>query len=809
MIKILVLLTASMMLLVAASAQTPVNTQIAGTVSDSLGKTPLPNASVVLINKTDTSQVLRTVSDSKGQFSFRSLNAAVYDLKIVHTGYRVFLKQGIRPGGKNEQLAILLTPDNKQLQGVTVTAAAQKPLITMSADKMTLNVAQSSVAAGGNAYDVILRAPGVVDQNGTLSLSGKTVNVLIDGRPVHLSGEQLKIMLTNMPANGISKVDVISNPSAKYDAQGASIINIIMAKNQNYGMNGIFTQGIGTGKYLRANSGLSLNYRNKNINVYGSYDYMRNKTYIHTQSTRILDADAHILTDEYELRNKNNHAYKLGFDYDINKKSTVGILVKGFTNLQDRTVTNTAVVDHLKTNTDSSSVVHTNGNTRFFNPSVNIYYKTTFDTAGKKELTLNADYFNYNKQWSDDFITRYYNASGAEYLLPFILMNNSPADNNILSFTADYSHTNRFGKWEAGIKTAFTKTDNDVLWQQLVNNNWSVDAGKTNHFIYRENINAAYLTLAKTIKKFSLQMGVRLEQTNTEGTSITLNQVNKNNYTNLFPNVSVAYALSAKHQLNISYRKSIQRFGFDYVNPFVIYQNQYAYTQGNPNIQPMTLHSIDLGHSFNYKLFIKLGYTRINNVLGPVYRQDPANNAIISSYGNLSASNIFRATVTSVKSFFKGKWGSINTVGAFYAKYNTASSGAGQENAKVTAFISSNNTITLPKKIKAEITGFYFSPIAVGVYQQKAIYTVSAGLSRPILDSKGTLALNVSDIFNSQRTKNDVITQGVNMNYNNKPETRFVNMVFTYRFGNNKVKASKVRKTGNEDEKSRVGTTNQ
>lgn len=809
MIKILILLAGSLMLFIAGSAQTSANTQISGTVSDSLGKTPLANASVVLVNNSDTTLVFRTTSDNKGQFSFRNLNAALYDLRVVYTGYRNFLKRGIRPGGRNEQLVVLLMPVNNQLQGVTVTTTAQKPLITMSADKMTLNVAQSSVAAGGNAYDVILRAPGVVDQNGTLSLSGKTVNVLIDGRPVNLSGEQLKIMLTNMPANGISKVEVISNPSAKYDAQGASIINIIMAKNQNYGMNGVFTQGIGTGKYLRANSGLSLNYRNKNINIYGSYDYMHNKRYIHTQSTRILNAETHILTDEYELRNRNNHAYKLGFDYDINKKSTIGILLKGFTNLQNRTVTNTAVVDRLKTNTDSSSTVSTNGNARFFNPSVNLYYKTTFDAAGKKELTLNADYFNYNKGWSDDFITRYYDATGTEYLAPFILMNNSPADNNILSFTADYSHTNSFGKWEAGIKTAFTKTDNDVLWQQLINNNWSVDAGKTNHFVYRENINAAYLTLAKTIKKFSLQTGLRLEQTNTEGSSITLNQVNKNKYTNLFPNVSVAYAVSAKHQLDISYRKSIQRFGFDYVNPFVIYQNQYAYTQGNPNIQPMIMHSIELGHSFNYKLFTKLGYTRISNVLGPVYRQDPANNAIISSYGNLNTSDVFRATVTSVKSFFKGKWGSINTVGAFYAKYNTASAGAGQENAKVTGFISSNNTIMLPKKIKAEVTAFYFSPIAVGVYQQKAIYTVSVGLSRPVLDSKGTLALNVSDIFNSQRTKNDVITQGVNMKYNNKPESRFVNMVFTYRFGNNKVKASKIRKTGNEDEKSRVGATNQ
>ncbi|SJZ64751.1 TonB-dependent receptor [Sediminibacterium ginsengisoli] len=786
---------ASLLFFLGASAQ-----QLSGSVSDQLSKAPLPNASVQLTNAKDSTLVLRTTTDTKGRFSFRVAADNRYNLKVEYTGYQTLTQNGILPG---TPLTLAMQLENKQLQGVTVSATAQKPFITMAADKMTLNVANSPIAAGGNAYDVILRAPGLTEQNNSLNLNGKSVNVLIDGRPANLTGEQLKTMLSNMPAAGISKVEVMSNPSARYDAQGASIINIILAKNQNFGVNGTFTQGVGIGNYLRGNSGLSLNYRNRNVNVYGSYDYMHIKQKSQINSSRFLSASSHIETEETEIRNRNNHAYKLGLDYDISKRSSAGILVKGFTNYQDRDVTNRAVIDQLSL-PDSSSVVRTSGKARFFNPSVNVYFKTTLDSAGKKELSLNADYFNYNKRWSDDFNTRYYDGTGTEYQVPFILMNNSPANNNITTFTADYSETSRFGKWEAGVKTAFTKTDNDVLWQQLENNTWKTDAGKTNHFIFRENIGAAYVTLAKTIKKLSLQAGLRLEHTESEGFSVTLNQVNKNNYTNLFPNLSLMYMQSTKQQFGISYRKSIQRFGFDYVNPFVVYQNQYAYSQGNPNIQPMIMHSIELSHSYNYKLFSKLSYTRINNVLGPVYRQDPVNKVVISSYGNLNTADVFSGTVTSMKSFFKGRWSSVTTAGAFYARYNTTTGGS-EQNAKVTAIVSSNNTVLLPGKIKAEVNIMYLSPIASGVYQQKSLYFVNTGFSKNILQSKGTLALNISDIFNTQRARNDVMSNGVNMSSTVKPDTRVANLVFTYRFGNNKVKAAKVRKTSNEDEKTRVG----
>ncbi len=327
------------------------------------------------------------------------------------------------------------------------------------------------------------------------------------------------------------------------------------------------------------------------------------------------------------------------------------------------------------------------------------------------------------------------------------------------------------------------------------------DSTKTNHFIYKENINAAYISFSKTIKKYSIQAGVRAEQTNTEGNSVTLNQTTKNSYLNVFPNLAVQYSKSAMQQFGLSYRRSIQRFGYDIVNPFIVYQSQYSYSQGNPYIQPMLMNSIEFSHSYKYQVFTKLAYTHISDVLAPVYKAAPVGNAIISTYDNLSSADVYSGTITWMKSLLKGKWMSVNTGGAFYAKYNAAS----QANAKVTALFSTNNTFSLPKQIKGELTASYYSPIASGVFQLHSMYSVNAGLSKPILHSKASVALNVTDVFNTQVMKIDV-TQGVNIHYNNKAESRFVNLVFTYKFGNSKVKASKSRKTGIEDEKGRMSS---
>lgn len=701
------------------------------------------------------------------------------------------------------QQATTMKKDTQNLKAVTVSAA--KPFITQSRDKLILNVSESPSASGTTAYDVLLRAPGVLaDASGNIQVKGQSVNVYIDGRPSNLTNEELKNMLTNMSSAGIDKIEIIANPSARYDAQGGAVINIKTLKSRNYGTNGVFNAGAGFNRYGRANAGISLNHRTEKVNVYGSYDFMTNSQEYNNTSIRYVTPELTISDIKNDVRERYNHSYKIGVDFDVNKRTSAGLLARGYTNFRDIHVKNTTTL--ARPSADTVSTVHTNGYARFFNPSVNAFLRTTLDKSGKKELVLNADYFQFQKIWRDDYITRFFGDNLQEYRNAELLRDNSPGNNIVKAFTADYTQPWKKGKLELGFKINFNTTDNDITWENEVDNKWVKDAGKTNRFIYTENINAAYASYNRTFgKKYNVTAGLRVEQSNTEGESITLKQINKRSYWNAFPNISVAYTKSLKQQFSLGYRKSIVRYGFDFVNPFIIYQSQYSYDQGNPYLKPQINHTLEFSHAYNYKLFTSFSYTRTVNSLAPVYRQDPATNLLVSSYDNLAGNDVLVLTTTLNKTFFK-KWTSVNTIGGFYVKYRFAGQAMGDNNSTVTGYVSSHNIVMLPKKFTLEVTGIYRTPFASGIYRLSPLFTVNTGLGKPIAKGQGSLKLSAQDIFRTLKIENTVKNyQSVNGVFTSVTGTRFVNLAFTWKFGNKAVKATKTRKSSIEDERTRMG----
>ncbi|MBO9564282.1 MAG: TonB-dependent receptor family protein [Niastella sp.] len=685
------------------------------------------------------------------------------------------------------------------MKAVTVTAA--KPYITQKINKTIVNVAGSPLAAGGTAYEVLSRAPGVIGQDGNLQLKGKRVTVLIDGRYTNLSGEDLKNMLSAMAANGIEKIELMSNPSAKYDAQGGAVINIIMAKNPRLGLNGTATAGGRAGTYGSWNTGLSLNYRNKNMNAYGSYDYLDNEQYNKSNFNRFLDTDKSVADNTYGISHQNSHSFKAGLDYDLNKRNSLGILVKGMVNTITKTTGTRSVADNPGTDNDSLSTVTALGRTRYVTPSFNLYYKTILDTTGK-ELRFNADYFSYEKKWNDNFTTNFFDPKGSAYATQ-PLRAQAPASNDIKSLAADYTQPIKKGSLEAGIKVSQATTDNDAVWEKGESGGWIKDLGKTNHFIYKENIYAGYANINKSIKKFSFLLGLRAEQTHTEGNSITTQQINTNNYFNLFPNAGIQYHASEAHQFAFSYRKSIERYKYDVVNPFTIYRSQYSYSQGNPYLKPGIQHNFELSYAWNNELFASLTYARFEDVLADVYRKDNASSAIISTYDNLSSADYMEAALTHSKSLLNNKWMTTNGFFVAYAKFN-APAGSAFNNAKVMAFVNSDNTFLLPKGYKLQVSAAYYSPMVLGVVTYKDRFSMSLGASKTLFKGSGTLAVNISDPFNAYNSRYSVSSFGVQSTNYSKPETRFVRATFTYRFGNKNVKARANRKSSIENESSRM-----
>ncbi|WP_190300483.1 outer membrane beta-barrel family protein [Rufibacter hautae] len=776
--------------------------QISGTVKDSLHQQVLSYATIQLKKYADAAFVEAVITDDKGGFQLTNLPQGLYFLTADYLGYKKVKVDSLQVGAAEilKPIALFLPTDAKLLKAVTVTG--YKPFIEQQADKLVLNVAESPLAAGGPTDEVISRAPGVVEQNGGFQVRGRNALVLIDSKNTNLSGEDLKNFLSSMPTNGVSKVEVIANPSAKYDAAGGAVINIITAKNKNYGTNGTLTLGTGAGQKARYNGGLSLNHRTAKLNVYGSLDRQHSQSFTTLTSDRLLNQESRIQERTHEVRTQDNNSFKAGLDYDFSKKASGGILVRGMLNQRRRVGT---TVSQLSQNgmPGDLSTVDIEGKSQVVSPSVNVFYKTLLDSAGT-ELRLGADYFSYGKDWQNQFATRYYHGGGEEHQPASFLRDDSPASNAIQTITADLVHPLKKGSLEAGLKSTFTKTDNDIFWEgRSATGDWSVDAGKTNHFVYRENINAAYASYSTTVQKVSLQLGLRAEQTTTKGTSLTLGQEKKRDYFNLFPSVSGQYAVSAKQQVGVSYRKKIDRFRFDIVNPFVTYLSQYSYAQGNPNVQPSISHNFEVSHTLNNSLFTSLSYGRHLNVLSEVVRPLEGTEAVVSSFANFNSADQWSGTITHVKGFYSGKWNSSNTVGFLYAQ--VFANGAAQfKDSRGTFMLSSSNTLQLGKGFKAEIFASYMSPMTFGAYAFKAQYSGNVGLSKSVLDNQGTLTLNVTDVFNTRTTRYETESFGVRGVSENKMESRLVRLNFSYRFGNKNVKGSKNRKTGNEEEKFRM-----
>jgi hypothetical protein len=807
------LLTALASLPTAARAQAapaparPATAQaLTGTVADSLSHQALPFATVLLHATADTKTVLSTITNEQGAYRFEAVPAGSYQLQVRYVGYRPAAPLAVAAGpGRPAALApVQLAADRQLLGGVTVTAA--RPFIEQQAGKLVLNVAASPIAAGGTAYDVLGRAPGVLESGGGFQLRGKAVTVLLDGKTTNLNGEELKNLLGAMPGTSLDKVEVIANPSARYDAQGGAVINIITAKSRKLGTNGTATLGLGAGEYGRYNAGLSLNHRTEKLNVYGSLDRLENQVYSTTSAVRTANGELTITENGREVRHNQNNSAKLGLDYELSKNSSAGVLLKGMVNTRDRTGQNLASLSQATTGAPlSASQVSATGTARFVSPSVNVYYKTKLDSLGKRTLSLNADYFGYAKDWHNDYRTRSLDGAAQEIAPASLLRDQSPARNSVRSASADYGQPLYQGTLEAGLKTTFTTTDNDIRWEQApaAGQPWAVDLGKTNHFIYRENINAAYATFARTVHKVDLQVGLRAEQTNTTGTSLTTGQTTDRSYLNFFPSLSAQYNKSEKVQLGFAYSRKIDRFAFGIVNPFVTYISQYRYAQGNPNIRPTYSHNFEFTHSYNSLLTTSLSYGHHTNVLVESYQKDDATQVVISSFQNFGSAESISASSTLMKPWLAGKWMTVTTLGLEYAKVNGGTA-VGVSAARPSAYLSSNHTLKLPYGLKAEVSAMYMSPMSFGGTAFRSRFVSSVGVSKSLLHEAATLTLNVTDIFNSQQTRYDVLAGGVNSTNRDKIESRFVKLNFSYKFGNQRVKASQRRTTGIEAEKSRM-----
>jgi len=806
---ILIVILCSPLLDTPAYAQSEATAKISGKITSASNEL-LPYANMVVFKASDSSIVKGAMSDDLGSFLVEKVPAGTYYVSASILGFKTYTSEVFKIA-ENEQKelgTVQLEEESFELEGVTVTS--KKPLIQNKVDRVVLNIENSVLATGNTAMDILQKAPGVTVDNGVLSLIGKSnVLILINGKQTYLSPEQLKNLLSATQSSGIESIEIMTNPSAKYDAAGnAGIINIKMKKNQDTGTNAGINFSNGQGRYRKTNGGAALNHRNKTLNVFANYDYSDN-IYFSTididRSTTLSGESTFFNSSSFEKNEFKTHNFKIGTDVNLSRKSTLGFIINGsFMNGNSRIAAVTDIGPRPG-QVDSTTVGATIGKYPNTYVTYNLNYNVKLDTAGT-DLTLSYDYSSSRRKEGFDFSNRFLDGNQNELRPADNFRNLTPQDANIYVGKADFTHPiNETSKVEAGLKYSSVETDNVLQFDVLQENgSYLNDERRSNQFIYNEKISAAYVNYNTQLGSYNIQAGLRVERTASSGNSVTDANVVDRTYTDLFPTLFIQKKINDSNTINASYGRRIDRPNYSSLNPFVYYIDQYTFRFGNPFLKPQYTNSYSVGYTLKNKYKFDLSYSDTKDAIAYIILTDPETQSISQTDANLNGLKSYSLNVNApIK--IKNWWNTYNNVSMYYNQYvSDEIEGAPLQLEKLAWQASTNHTFTIDDKSSAELSANYVSPNVYGVFNLKSYYGIDLGFSRTFFDDKMNVKLAVNDIFNT-RGKRTTFSTLPNSSYdiNTNYDSRVVRLSLSYNFGNIKLRSTD-KKGGAEEEKNRL-----
>lgn len=796
--------------------------KLTGRVADSK-QAGIAAATVNLLKAKDSSIIKMSVTDKTGNFEFENLPGGKYLLKVSAIGHQAGFSNPFEVAGTSAAIeipVITLAPQSKQLNAVTVTASRQ--MVEQKIDRTVLNVDASITNVGANALEVLEKAPGVqVDKDGNISLKGKQgVIIMLDGRPSYLSGPELANLLRGMQASQLDQVEIMTNPPAKYDAAGNSgIINIKTKKNKIKGFNGNVSVGAGQGAYFKTNESISLNYRDGKVNIFSSYSFGRNNNFQELDIYRRYkndDGSTRAIFEQVAFmkrRNMNNNL-KLGMDYYLSKRTTLGIVLSGSYNPQTNLGVNTSYLKNPSSIVDSIVTADNHVKEVWKNGSVNLNLRHQFDTSGR-ELTVDVDIIKYDVSNEQNFVNSTYTHDWKEKYKEY-LMGNLPANIDIYTAKADYTHPlGKKAKLEFGWKSGYVVNDSKAKYfSGSVNgdpNNihWTPDYTKTNYFEYKENINAAYVSLNKQLtEKWGVQAGLRYENTNYKGLQYgnpeKKDSAFKSSYDSWFPTVYFSYNASKSNQFGISYGRRIDRPAYQNMNPFMFFIDKYTYGSGNPFLRPQYSNNFELTHIYKGILTTTINYSITKDLFSEIFDQEELSNgekgfATIVRQGNIGKRH--NAGISVNAQLQLAKWLTTNIYTNYnYSKYSGRLHGQDIEIEAGNLQMNMNNQFRFNKGWSAELSGWVRSKGVEGQIQLDPFGQLGAGVAKQVLKGNGTIKVGIRDIFYTQQPKGQINFKSTEASFRNTRDTRVVNLTLTYRFG-------KPLKNGNGNGQRRKGAS--
>jgi RNase P/RNase MRP subunit p29 len=789
---------------------------ISGVVRDTKNET-IPGATVRLLRVTDSVMVSGEITNGSGKFVFGGVVNGNYFLSITALGQKQYNSVQLTIDDLHPDAAlpaIILLPA-KDIQLNEVTIVSKKPLVVQEIDKTVVNVEAMISSATSNTLEILEKTPGVsVNASGEINLNGKGgVLVLIDGKSTYMSGQDLSSYLKSLPGGLLDKIELIDNPSAKYDASGNAIINIRLKKSRTAGLQGSVSLGMSQGRYTRNNDAINLNYSNKKVNLFANAGYNHEKNYVLDFYDRRFFNESSTLISSVDLWNRQINKWRsfnanLGMDYAATTKTTYGVIVNlnlGRRDLDFNYESKNYDATRLLTGTGKGNTVGTDKRT---NVGTNFNLLHKFDNKGR-ELAADVNYLDYESRGNQSLENLMFDMGNTQPAgKDFVYV--TPSHVKIYTARADYVQPlKNKGKLETGFKSSIVDNENLTQYFNVAEGREVMDNSQTNDFRYHENINAAYVNGQKTWKRAGLQLGLRAENTVVRGNQLGNEAVQgssfSKNYTGMFPSFFFNYKLDTlnKNTVGLMIVRRISRPNYQQLNPFVFYRDQYSYSSGNPLLNPQYQSRIEVKFQHKQLLNMGLSYNRFSDLI--FVTTEAAGNVLITRPKNIAGG--YMVLLNTTLSLSPAKWWYLNPTlrishmgisGRVYTEILNFDTNVVR--------LEMNNYFTINKNWSAEFGGYYASADLNGQTLTSGMYRINGGIQKKIWKGKGSVRVAFDDLFHSWKYHNRSLSLKQSQYFQtSQSDTQRISFALTYRFGKESF-ARKRRHNNNasDEEKGRI-----
>ncbi|WP_306353647.1 outer membrane beta-barrel family protein [Flavobacterium sp. '19STA2R22 D10 B1'] len=776
--------------------------EITGQIKES-SKEAVGYADIAILKVSDSLVIKNGMADENGSFKIKEIEMGDYILKVSAIGFADYYKNISLQ--QNQTVTVLLEQTVELLDHVVVTS--KRPVIQRKIDRLEFNV-ENSMLSSNNAWEILTKTPGVnASGEGSIGIRGsKNILITINDKKVYLSGEELKQLLENTSGEDIKSVEVITNPPAKYEAQGSAVLNIKMKKNNISGYKGTVNTAYVQSMYPKGVISTSQYYKGKKLAVSGGYSFGTGTYYRSSVDVAQYSDQNGQTTSKWEsiLNRKNKslsqNSYRYAADYEIDSLNTVSFGSNGFIALNNKGTYNVPTTIYNNNNQiDSSYVTRNDRRTPRRNSSYNATFEHKFNE--KEKITLSSDYTDYFSNEIQD-ISSAFSLPGSDPYRTIRFVSDNTQKIKLFSGQVDYSREGN-GTVEAGMKFGKVKANSTLDYNDEKNGVLVVNPERTNQFSYDESIYAGYFSYGKEIGKWSLKAGLRAEYTQLEGNSMTTAEVNEQKYFKVFPTLYAMYKPSDDHTIGLSYGKRISRPQYSWLNPFKSYYNLYSYFTGDPKLQPTITHNINVLYTLKNKYNFDLYYRNEKDPSMEISYQDYATNTVVYHFTNIDQNQALGLDFSTNLEFFAWWESSINAELSFVEDKFQGIDGGLYKNSKWNFNGNINNRLTLnkAKEFTAEVNLSYRSPSVQGTFTITGRSNLTLAVRKGMLKGKGQLSLIASDIYKGMREK--VSTNYANQSnyYDSYSDNRSIRLGFKYDLGNQKLKNQKSKNQTEEQQR--------